>query len=305
LIEWIGEGFGMTRCFAAAAIAVFLVVFSSNPIRAQANEDSNLQCFPWQEVRNGRCVAKPVAGPPPPAAAPTAAAPLPAPQPSTDPCSLRNLSSQCRCPASTHRDTASGTCVADAPVTPVAPPVAPVPPKPAVAIVCTGGTVADGACICPSGFNLMSADGNTANGGTCVKPHADNCLGGELTVSGICLCTGQVVMSGETYGLEYANGKCVPKRCPEQTVLKGGKCLSISTTAAAPEPETTTSPAPGKLANDDEHPHHCGKGTVHAHSGCLPARRRYSVGIGAIPPDLQRYYRNFHAPGLSSAMPRN
>jgi hypothetical protein len=309
LIEWIGEGFEMTRCFAAAAIALFLVVFNSVPAGAQANEDSSsdLQCFPWQQMKNGRCVANPVATPPP------APAPAPPPQVSTDPCGLRSLSSQCKCAAETHLDAASGTCVADAPVTPVVPavvPAAPVASRPAVAIVCSGGTVTNGACVCPSGFNLMSSDGNAANGGTCVKAHADNCLGGELTVSGTCLCTGQVVMSGETYGLEYINGKCVPKPCPGQTVLKGGKCLAISTTAAAPEPEVTKPAAPKQAARkeadeEDEHRHHCGKGMVHTHSGCVPARHRYPVGIGAIPPDLQRYYRNYQMPGFSNAMPGN
>jgi len=163
-------------------------------------------------------------------------------------------------------------------------------------MVCAGGTVTNGACVCPSGFNLMSTDGNPASGGTCVKVHADNCLGGELTVNGTCLCTGQVVMSGETYGLEYVNGKCVPKRCPEQTVLKSGRCLAISTTAAAPEPAATR-PAPAKEADEeDEHHRRCGKGMVHTHAGCVPARHRYPVGLGDIPSDLQRYYRNY-APG--------
>ena len=294
----------MTRFFAIAAIAFFLIVFNSSlPARAQTNEDSSsdLQCFPWQEMRNGQCVAKPVATPP---SAP-APAPLAAPQPSTDPCGLRSLSTQCKCPAATHLDAGSGTCVADAPVTPVAPPVAPVTTKPAVAIVCAGGTVTSGACVCPSGFNLISADGNPATGGTCVKLHAENCLGGELTVSGTCLCTGQVVMSGETYGLEYVNGKCVPKRCPEQTVLKGNKCLAMSTTAAAPEPEATKPAPPKEVEEEDEHRHHCGHGMVHTHAGCVPARRPYPVGIGAIPPDLQRYYRNYQMPGFSSAKPGN
>jgi hypothetical protein len=309
----------MTRCVAAAAIATFLVVFASVPARAQANEDSSsdLQCFPWQEMKGGRCVAKPVAPPPPAPAASTAPVPVPAPAPtpevSTDPCGLRSLSTQCKCPAASHLDAASGTCVADAPVTPVTPPLtpaAPVAPRPTVAIVCAGGTVTNAACVCPSGFNLMSTDGNAANGGTCVKAHADNCLGGELTVSGTCLCTGQVVMSGETYGLEYVNGKCVPKRCPEQTVLKGGRCLAISTTAAVPEPEATKPAAPKEAApkeadEEDEHRHHCEKGMVHTHSGCMPARHRYPLGIGTIPPDLQRYYRNYQMPGFSSATPRN
>jgi hypothetical protein len=297
----------MTRCFSAAAIALFLVFFGSVQARAQANEDSSsdLQCFPWQEMKNGRCVAKPVAAPPPaPAASPALA---PAPELSIDPCGLRSLSTQCKCPAPTHLDAASGTCVADAPATPVAPviPAAPVVPRPAIAIVCTGGTVTNGACACPSGFNLMSTDGNAANGGTCVKAHADNCLGGELTVNGTCLCAGQVVMSGETYGLEYVNGKCVPKRCPEQTVLKGNRCLAISTTAAAPELEPAKPAAQKEADEEDEHRRHCGKGLVHTHSGCVPARHRYPLGMGTIPPDLQRYYRNYQVPGFSSATPGN
>ena len=295
----------MTRVFAVAAIAVLLVVFTQVPARAQANEDSSfdLQCFPWQEMKGGRCVAKPVTAPPPgPVASPSpAASPAPAPsaEGSSDLCGLRSLSTQCKCPAATHLDAGSGTCVADAPVTPAPPAAIPAPPiAPALAIVCSGGTVTNGACVCPSGFNLMSTDGNPANGGTCVKVHADNCLGGELTVNGTCLCTGQVVMSGETYGLEYVNGKCVPKRCPEQTVLKGGRCLAMSTTAAAPEPAATR-PAPAKeVDEEDEHRRRCGKGMVHSHAGCVPARHRSPVGLGDIPSDLQRYYRNYQiAPG--------
>jgi hypothetical protein len=304
LIEWIGERCGMPRCFAAAAITVFLVIFNATLARAQTNEDSSsdLQCFPWQEMKGDRCVAKPVAAPPPAAAASPAPVASPAPEPALDPCGLRSLSTQCKCPAATHLDAASGSCVADAPVTSVAPQVA---PRPAVVIVCTGGTVTNGACVCPSGFNLMSTDGNAANGGICVKPHADNCLGGELTVSGTCLCTGQVVMSGETYGLEYVNGKCVPNRCPEQTVLRSGKCVAISTTAAAPEPETTKPASPKETDEEDERRHHCGKGMVHTHSGCVPARHRYPVGIGTIPSELRRYYRNYQVPGFSAATPGN
>jgi hypothetical protein len=128
----------------------------------------------------------------------------------------------------------------------VPPPVPPTKP-PNVNIVCNGGTVANGLCVCPSGFQVMATDDSGAAGGTCVRTHADNCLGGVLTVSGTCLCIGQVVMSGETYGLEFAGGKCVPKRCPEQTMLKGGRCMPISTTAAAPATETTK-PSSAKAA---------------------------------------------------------
>ncbi|HLG84023.1 MAG TPA: hypothetical protein VKY22_23680 [Bradyrhizobium sp.] len=295
----------MTRCFAAAAIALVLVVFGSVPLRAQTNENSSsdLQCFPWQEMKNGRCVAKPVAATPP---APDSSTDKPSTDKTfTDPCGLRSLSSQCKCPAATHLDTATGTCVADAPATPTPTVTLPVAPRPAIAMVCSGGTVTNGACVCPAGFSLLSTDGNAANGGTCVKTHADNCLGGELTVNGTCLCTGQVVMSGETYGLEYANGKCVPKRCPEQTVLRSGKCLAISTTAAAPEPEAARPAAPKEADEEDGHRRPCGKGMVHSHSGCVPARHRYPAWIGTVPPDLQRYYRNYQMPGFSSGAPGN
>ena len=308
----------MTRVWALAAIAILLVLFEPLPARAQANGEpsSDLQCFPWQEMKGGRCVAKPATTQPP------AAAVSPAPADATDQCGLRSLSTQCKCAAATHLDAASGTCVADAPAAPVTPaaaspapalpaaPVAPSPvaprpavpslvapslaaPSPAIAIVCTGGILTNGACVCPSGFTLMSTDNSPANGGTCVKEHGDNCLGGELTVSGTCLCTGQVVMSGETYGLEYMNGKCLPKRCPKQTVLKAGKCLAISTTAAAPEPEATKPAAPKQADEEDEHRRRCAKGMVRTHSGCVPARHRYPPGLGAIPSDLQRYYRNY------------
>jgi hypothetical protein len=298
----------MTRFFAAAAIAVViavvLVVSGSIAARAQSNEDSSSeqQCFPWQELKNGRCVAKPATTPLP---AP-AASPIPAPpELAADPCGLRSLSSQCKCPAGTHRDTAGGTCIADAPPAPEVPAATPaVTSRPARAIVCAGGTVSNGACLCPSGFNLMPGDGDAANGGTCVRAHADNCLGGELTVNGTCLCTGQVVMSGETYGLEYVNGKCIPKRCPEQTVLKSGKCLAISTTAAAPEPEAKPA-TPIRAEEEDEHRRPCGKGMVRTGSGCGPARHRHPLGIGTIPPDLQHYYRNHQMPGFSSATPGN
>jgi hypothetical protein len=88
---------------------------------------------------------------------------------------------------------------------------------------CDGGTVdAAGQCACPAGFNLLPA----ASGETCVKTHAANCLGGDLTVAGACLCDGNVTMSGETYALEFVGGKCVPKRCPDHTYLKDGKCVT-------------------------------------------------------------------------------
>jgi hypothetical protein len=282
----------MTRWLAATAIVVILTAFTSFSAHAQANEESSgdSQCFPWQELRNGRCVAKPSAPPP--------AAPLPAPvrapeatadQPSADPCNPRSLSGRCICPDGTHRDAAGTSCIADAPAA-VAPPAAAIAPPPTL---CNGGTRRDGACVCPAGFDLMSTDSNPANGGTCVKVHADNCLGGELTVSGTCLCNGRVLMSGETYALEFLNGKCVPKRCSEQTVLTGGRCLAISTSPAAPAPDAPLPAGPKQADAGDQRRQRCGHGMVRTHAGCVPARRRTPDGMGALPSELQRYERNY------------
>jgi hypothetical protein len=115
---------------------------------------------------------------------------------------------------------------------------------------CDGGTVdAAGQCACPAGFNLLAA----ASGGTCVKTHAANCVGGDLTVAGTCLCDGNVTMSGETYALEFVGGKCVPKRCPEHTYLKDGKCVAAGDngfgftcrTGYVPDEAHPSSPATG------------------------------------------------------------
>ena len=48
-------------------------------------------------------------------------------------------------------------------------------------VVCEGGTVSNGLCLCPAGFNVMPTSAN-ANGGTCVRTNAENCQGGEMTV---------------------------------------------------------------------------------------------------------------------------
>lgn len=182
----------MTPFLAAAAIFC-LVFFASLPAVAQSDQDlsSASQCFPWQQLSDGRCVAKPSPSPPPAVLAPGLSE-LP-----TNPCidDTRNLSARCPCPGNTHPDVTSGRCVADS-IVPAR--------RPDETIVCNGGAVTNGNCGCPAGFNLIPATGNPG-GGTCVKTNAENCLGGELTVSGRCLCNGQVVMSGETYLLEYTS----------------------------------------------------------------------------------------------------
>jgi hypothetical protein len=112
------------------------------------------------------------------------------------------------------------------------------------------------------------------------------------------MCNGQVIMSGDTYLLEYTNGKCVPKRCPVSTEMRDGKCLSVSAVAPAPEPESEpkVKPKESKDADEGEHPHGCGRGMVRTHSGnCVVARRR-APAIGA-PLGLGQYYRNYQFPG--------
>ena len=131
--------------------------------------------------------------------------------------------------------------LAATPVAPLPPPLAatPVaPPPPAVAaapvavapvaILCDGGTVTGSTCSCPGGYTLLPA--TSGSGGTCVRSNADNCRGGVQTVAGICLCDGRVTMSGEIYALEFLGGKCVPKRCPDQSYLKEGKCVASNDT---------------------------------------------------------------------------
>jgi len=145
------------------------------------------------------------------------------------------------------------------------------------------------------------AAGDTRAGGTCVRTNAENCLGGELTVTGSCLCNGQVVMSGETYLLEYTGGKCVPKRCPVETLLKDGKCIATSAASPSPAPEERGTPAAAKEASEaEEHHHRCRHGMVRTRAGCVAAWRRppviYGNGFG-------RYYRTYQLPGSSGAPP--
>jgi hypothetical protein len=216
----------MTRCSAAAIIAICGFLFIAVPAFAQSEQGAvpscpagevlkdglcvpdQGKCFPWQEFREGNCVAKPM----PAQVAPTLVAPTK--------CigGTSNATGQCACPANTHLDAGSGSCVAD--IVPAF--------KASDSVVCDGGALTDGRCACPAGFDPMPAGGTVAGGGTCVKTNAPNCLGGELTVAGTCFCNGRVTMSGESYALELVGGKCVPKRCPEHTYLQDGKCLAGS-----------------------------------------------------------------------------
>jgi hypothetical protein len=300
----------MTRFSAAAVILSWLAFFSSFPAIAQSDPS---QCFPWQEFKNGTCVAKPSQAPPPlPPTAPTSAAP-----PCVD--GTRSLSGQCTCPINMHLE--GGRCTADASIsTPAAPAIAPaavtppIPPplpqqatrKPDEPLVCDGGTASNGRCVCPAGYAVMPPLGG-GSGGTCVRTDAANCQGGELTVSGTCTCNRQVIMSGETYALEYTNGKCVPKRCPISTEMRDGKCISVSAVAPAstPEPEPKAKPKDTKDADEGEHHRGCGHGMVRTHSGnCVVARRK--MPAMAAPPGLTQYYRNYQFPGSApSSTPQN
>jgi hypothetical protein len=112
-------------------------------------------------------------------------------------------------------------------------------------------------------------------------------------------------MSGETYLLEYINGKCVPRRCPISTEMRNGKCLSVS--AAEPEPAPAPKAKPKEVREDaDEGEHHrgCGRGMVRAHSGdCVIARRR--MPAIAPPPGLSQYYRTYEFPAHPPANRQN
>jgi len=166
-------------------------------------------------------------------------------------------------------------------------------------ILCDGGTASEGRCVCPSGYIAMPPRGG-GSGGTCVRTDAANCQGGELTVSGNCMCNGQVIMSGETYLLEYTNGKCVPKLCPVSTEMRDGKCISLSAVTPAPAPEPKAKPKLAKEeAEDDEPRRGCGRGMVRTRSGnCVIARRK----MPDIPRGYSQYYRHYRLPG-SAAYP--
>jgi hypothetical protein len=262
----------MTRTFAKAAILICLSFSVSSPANSgpKRNLASDNGCFPWQDFRNGQCVAKP---------SPTAPPSLP------------------EQPAAPSPVGAAQPAVAPPPPAPAPPSLAASPPSemitraPDLAIVCDGGTVTNGACSCPAGYRVMAARGN-AGGGTCVRTNAENCLGGELTVSGQCICSGQVTMDGETYLLEYSKGKCLPMRCPV-TAMSGGKCVSSSAAEPRPEAEPKGESRGRPAARDDtqtqdepEARHHCGRGMVRTRAGCAPVRSH-------LPSIYRQYYRNY------------
>lgn len=283
------------------AVSIWSAAQAQTPQRNLATDNG---CFPWQEFRNGQCVNKQQTTPPPatPEPAPAAVAPAPpAPPPSVaepvappppppamaPPSPPPAAVGTPNCPANAHVE--SGRCVADT-FTRAAP---------QTVLVCDGGTVTNGTCVCPSGFSLMPAPGN-APGGTCARSNADSCLGGELTASGKCLCSGQVTMDGQTYLLEYSNGKCLPMRCPV-TALSQGKCSESPSPQLSSAPEHDSKPQPAreaKEASDEGEPrHHCERGMVHTRSGCVPARRRAQESYENR---WRQYYQNYRYPGMGN-----
>jgi len=277
-------GLTMTRIFAAAALLICSLFFVSASAQAQTDAD----CFPWQEMRDGRCVPK---GTSAPTRTPT----------TSGPCigGSNDADGQCVCPATTHLDDASGSCLADAI------PALPQIPKPAINMVCDGGQLSGGTCACPAGFKLKPAGDEVAAGGSCIRTDAENCLGGELTVAGTCMCTRRVIMSGEEYGLEYVNGKCVPQRCPI-AALKDGACVSAAPKSASGEPEEETKAAPPKLASEgEEHLRHCGRGMIRSRSGCVSVRRRFLGLYESGRAGLSGYFQSHQFRGYSNSGPPN
>jgi hypothetical protein len=248
----------MTRISAAAAFLICLAFSILSPVLAQTNRTmaTDNGCFPWQDFKSGQCVAKPAQAPPPalPAPAEQAVAPPPPPPPP----------------------------VVAAPE----PPAAPSPPArdsvtraPNLNMVCDGGTVTDGICACPAGY--------TDNGGACVRTKAENCLGGQLSASGQCMCTGQVTMDGETYLLEYANGKCLPMRCPVTASLHDGRCVAGASPQLSSGPESKPLPPAKEVKNtdDDEPPRR------------VPPRRRVQ---NLDQSRMHQYYRRYRWPGMGA-----
>jgi hypothetical protein len=200
----------------ATAIAILMcgLVFAAVPARAQSDRATppEKMCFPWQEFRDGACVATSAPMPPPPA-------------PAAVQCTggTPDAGGQCICPANTHPDAAGSTCVADTSPSPTRQLTTTIRES-VETIACDGGTVTGGKCTCPAEFRLLPAA--SGKDGACVRNNAENCRGGDLTAAGTCLCSGRVTMSGETYALELVGGKCIPKRCPVDTYLKAGQCVA-------------------------------------------------------------------------------
>ena len=113
LLAYLGmaKGLMMTRLFAAAAISICSLFLISVPAKAQTDSD----CFPWQEMRDGRCAPK---GTSAPTRAPSMSAPCIG--------GTNDAGGQCLCPANTHLDDASGSCLVNAA------PAVPQAPQPAV-----------------------------------------------------------------------------------------------------------------------------------------------------------------------------
>ncbi|TKW77443.1 MAG: hypothetical protein DI543_15690 [Bradyrhizobium icense] len=206
----------MARVLALLTVSLCGLLLAPLTGLAQSQSQPDNRCFPWQELRDGTCVAK---------AAPVETAPGQSRQLTTTP---RHDPPPADAPVTVVPPPAAPVVIAPPPP-PLAAPVAAAPAAaPAVAILCDGGTASGSSCDCPAGYTLLPA--SSGSGGTCVRSNAENCRGGVLTVAGVCLCDGRVTMSGEIYALEFLTGKCVPKRCPDQSYLRDGKCVASNDT---------------------------------------------------------------------------
>ena len=146
----------MARLSALMTLSLCGVLLAPLAGLAQSQSEPENRCFPWQELRDGTCVAK---------AVPVETAPGQSRQLTTTP---RDEPPAAAAPVA---PPPAPPVVIAPPPPPLAAPVAAAPAAaPAVAILCDGGTVTGNACSCPGGYTLLPA--SSGSGGTCVRSNA-------------------------------------------------------------------------------------------------------------------------------------
>jgi len=93
-------------------------------------------------------------------------------------------------------------------------------------------------------------------------------------------------------------------QCTEPYRNVNGSCVSGAADSGARKPgEKIGSDQSGEPADEATRRHRsCGRGMIRTHAGCVPARRRYPVGVyEGVPPGLAGYPGEYYvAPGSRS-----